>query len=530
MAAPTFAQLSPAVIDESPLNPRREFDAKALTELASSIAERGVLEPLLVRPVGERYEVIAGARRLRASKAAGLKSVPCMVREASDAELLELALLENVVRADINALEEGEAYAKLVQEHAYTADSLAEKTGKSRTVIYSRMKLAQLQGRARDLVLTGGLNASIGELLSRLPTLAAQEEAVDSLDHRFGDRWNGDRREVTDWSTLSYRDAKEHLDHELSRVLAKAPFDVKDTTLFSVAGACGSCPKRTSQDKALFPDVKADTCLDSACWATKKGEATKRVLAELQEDGLKVLAGGANRVMNFDGSIGYSEQKKYILPSEKPGGSTKTLKQLIPKESLKDVAVVVLDEDGRPHTLIERAKAAKLLKKDAPKVAAAVAKWKDPYAYGSNTDSYKKEAAKRKKEAAAEKVVADAVRAAALKQLKGDIFKVMGLVFEAHVEGNYLADELYELAGVPAEAKKLTDEQRLSLLLVEALQQGGADVVESAAKLVKLDVDALRKAALNPPEADTNAKLKAADKAQAKSKKAPAAKAGKKAA
>lgn len=468
MAATTFAQLSPAVIDESPLNPRREFDAKALTELASSIAERGVLEPLLVRPVGERYEVIAGARRLRASKAAGLKSVPCMVREASDAELLELALLENVVRADINALEEGEAYAKLVQEHAYTADSLAEKTGKSRTVIYSRMKLAQLQGRARDLVLTGGLNASIGELLSRLPTLAAQEEAVDSLDHRFGDRWNGDRREVTDWSTLSYRDAKEHLDHELSRVLAKAPFDVKDTTLFSVAGACGSCPKRTSQDKALFPDVKADTCLDSACWATKKGEATKRVLAELQEDGLKVL--------------------------------------------------------------IERAKAAKLLKKDAPKVAAAVAKWKDPYAYGSNTDSYKKEAAKRKKEAAAEKVVADAVRAAALKQLKGDIFKVMGLVFEAHVEGNYLADELYELAGVPAEAKKLTDEQRLSLLLVEALQQGGADVVESAAKLVKLDVDALRKAALNPPEADTNAKLKAADKAQAKSKKAPAAKAGKKAA
>lgn len=525
MAAPTFAQLSPAVIDESPLNPRRDFDAKALAELASSIAERGVLEPLLVRPVGDRYEVIAGARRLRASKAAGLKSVPCMVREASDAELLELALLENVVRADINALEEGEAYAKLVKEHAYTADSLAEKTGKSRTVIYSRMKLAQLQGRARDLVLTGSLNASIGELLSRLPTLAAQEEAVDSLEDEFGDKWDGKQRTMTDWSTLPYRHAKEHLDRELSRVLAKAPFDVKDTTLFSVAGACGSCPKRTSQDKAAFPGVKDDTCLDGACWATKKAEATKRVLAELKEDGLKVLGTkDGESLVNLDGTVAYGKQKEYVLPSEKAGG-TKTLKQLIPKESLKDVAVVVLDRDGRPHTLIERAKAAKLLKKDAPKVAAAVAKWKDPYAYGSQTDSYKKEAAKRKKEAAADKAVADAVRAAALKQLKGDIFKVMGLVFEAHVEGSWRNEELRELAGVPAEAKKLTDEQRLSLLLVSALEQG-PDVVESAAKLVKLDVDALRKAALNPPEADTNAKLKAADKAQAKKP----AKAGKKAA
>jgi ParB family chromosome partitioning protein len=529
MAAPTFDKLSPALIDESPLNPRRDFDAKALAELAASVAERGVLEPLLVRPVGDRYEVIAGARRLRAAKAVGLKWVPCMVREATDAELLELALLENVVRADINALEEGEAYAKLVKEHAYTADSLAEKTGKSRTVVYSRMKLAQLQGRARDLVLTGGLNASIGELLSRLPTLAAQEEAVDSLEDRLGDRWEDGKRKMTDWSTLAYRHAKEHLDRELSRVVAKAPFDVKDTTLFSVAGACTTCPKRTSQDKAAFPDVKADTCLDSACWATKKGEAAKRVLAKLQEEGLQVLGGGANRVVNFDGSITYSEQKKYVLPSEKMGGSTKTLKQLIPKESLKDVAVVVLNEDGRPHTLIERAKAAKLLKKDAPKVAAAVAKWKDPYAYGSNTDAYKKEAAKRKKEAAADKAVADAVRAAALKQLKGDIFKVMGLVFEAHVEGSWRSDELRDLAGVPADAKKLTDEQRLSLLLVDALEQG-PDVVESAAKLVKLDVDALRKVALNPPEADTNAKLKAADKAQAKKPAKAEKKAGKKAA
>jgi ParB/RepB/Spo0J family partition protein len=526
MQAVEFQQLSPATITESPLNPRKEFAKAALDELTASVTERGVLEPLLVRPAGKGFEVIAGARRLRAAKAAGLKLVPCMVREATDAELLELALLENVVRADINALEEGDAYAKLVKEHSYTADSIAEKTGKSRTVVYSRMKLAQLQGRARELVLEHGLNASIGELLSRLPTLAAQEEAVDSLEDRLGDRWENNRRTMTDWSTLAYRHAKEHLDRELSRVIAKAPFDVKDVTLFSVAGSCLSCPKRTSQDKASFSDVKADTCLDGACWQTKKGEASKRALAELCEDGLQVLGGGAAKdTVNTDGSIRYHEQKKFVLPSEKPLAGGKTLKQLIPKESLKDVAVAVLDEDGRPHILIERAKVAKLLKKDAPKVAAAVAKWKDPYAYGSSTDSYKKKQAKRKKEQAAEKVVADAVRAAALKQLKGDVFKVMGLVFEAHVENSWEAVDLRELAGVPLDAKKLTDEQRLSLLLVEALETG-PDVVESAAKLVKLDVDALRKAALNPPKSEseeTNAKLKAADKAQAK-------KAGKKAA
>jgi ParB family chromosome partitioning protein len=526
MAAPTFASLAVSLIDESPLNPRKDFDKTKLAELAASIEERGVLEPLLVRPVAQRYEVIAGARRLRAAKAAGLKLVPCMVREATDAELLELALLENVVRADINALEEGEAYAKLVKEHSYTADSIAEKTGKSRTVIYSRMKLAQLQGRARELVLDHGLNASIGELLSRLPTLAAQEEAVERLEDRCGDTWKkggGDRRQMSDWRTLSYRDAKDVLDRELNRVIAKAPFDTKDVTLFSVAGSCLSCPKRTSQDKVSFADVKADTCLDGACWQTKQNESTARVLAQLKEEGLSVLAGDAAKTLtNWDGSLTYSAEEKYALPTEKPAGM-KSLKQLLSKEDFKKAAVVVLDKEGKPHTYVERKAAAKLLAKTEAKAAKAVAKSPHGGSYGRHgDDSYKKQQAKRKKEAAADKAVADAVRAAALKQLKGDIFKVMGLLFQAHVEGGWRADDLRELAGVPVDAKKLTDEQRLSLLLVDALEHG-PDVVESAAKLVKLDVDALRKAALNPPAAETNAKLKAADKAQAK-------KAGKKAA
>ncbi len=529
MQAVEFQQLNPATITESPLNPRKEFAKAALDELTASVTERGVLEPLLVRPAGKGFEVIAGARRLRAAKAAGLKLVPCMVREATDAELLELALLENVVRADINALEEGEAYAKLVKEHSYTADSIAEKTGKSRTVIYSRMKLAQLQGNARELVLEHGLNASIGELLSRLPTLAAQEEAVEKLEDRCGDIWKNsggrDVRKMSDWTTLSYRDAKDVLNRELNRVIAKAPFDVKDVTLFDAAGACVACPKRTSQDKVSFADVKADTCLDGACWTTKQNESTARVLAELKEEGLSVLAGDAAKTLtNWDGSLTYSAEEKYALPTEKPAGM-KSLKQLLSKEDFKKAAVVVLDKEGKPHTYVERKAAAKLLAKTEPKAAKAVAK--SPHrSSGYGDDAYKKQQAKRAKEAKADKAVTAVVREAALKQLKGDIFKVMGLLFEAHVEGSWQAGDFRELAGVPADAKKLTDEQRLSLLLVEALETGGSDVVESAAKLVKLDVEALRKAALNPPKSESeqvNAKLKAADKAQAK-------KAGKKAA
>lgn len=530
MAAPTFAQLSPALIDESKLNPRREFDAAKLAELAASVAERGVLEPLLVRPVGERYEVIAGARRLRASKAAGLKSVPCMVREASDAELLELALLENVVRADINALEEGEAYAALVKQHGYTADSIAEKTGKSRTVVYSRMKLAQLQGRARDLVLKEGLNASIGELLSRLPTLAAQEEAVTRLEEEFGyDLRDGyDTKAPLDWSRLSYRDAKQLLDDELKLEVKDAPFDTKDTTLFSVAGACTTCPKRTSQDKALFPDVKADTCLDSACWATKKSTALARLQADLKDKGKKLVKGGEKLFTGPSGDqLTYAAREKYARPTDEV--ADKKLKDVLDKAQLESVSVVAVGPDGTPHTLVDKAAAAELLAKKAP----AVAKELKPRPASKPYD-YAAENKKREQQYAAEEAAQTALLQLASKKLKGDVFAVLDVLVDSL--NDYDMKHFSKLAGIPAGAKKLTEDQRLMVLLASALDRGGGELLAKKLKvdLKKMEADELAKlkaaekqAEAEKEAAETTAKLKAADKAQAKK---AGKKAGKKAA
>lgn len=527
MQAVEFQQLNPSTIAESPLNPRKEFAKAALDELTTSVTERGVLEPLLVRPAGKGFEVIAGARRLRAAKAAGLKLVPCMVREATDAELLELALLENVVRADINALEEGEAYAKLVEEHSYTADSIAEKTGKSRTVIYSRMKLAQLQGRARELVLEHGLNASIGELLSRLPTLAAQEEAVEKLEEEFGYGLREDRFSVDaplDWSKLSYREAKQLLDEELKLEVKDAPFDTKDTTLFSVAGSCLSCPKRTSQDKALFPDVKADTCLDSACWATKRGAALQRLQAELADKGKKLVKGGEKLFNQHQPEqLTYGAREKYSLPTDEVAG--KRLKDVLDKEQLESVSVVAVGPDGTPHTLVDKAAAAELLAKKAP----AVAKELKPRAAAKPYD-YAAENKKRQQQFVAEKAAEKALLQLAAKKLKGDVFAVLDVLVASVDE--YDGKRYRELAGIPADAKKLTDDQRLMFLLTSALRREGSELLAKKLKvdLEKMTAEELTKlkaaeklAEAEKASAETTAKLKAADKAQAK-------KAGKKAA
>ena len=121
-----------AYVRPNPRNPRRTYDEAELADLARSIREKGVVQPLVVRPLpgSEVYEIIAGERRWRAAQQAGLHDVPVVVREASDKEALELALIENIQRADLNALEEALGYQQLIDEHQYTQAALAETIGK----------------------------------------------------------------------------------------------------------------------------------------------------------------------------------------------------------------------------------------------------------------------------------------------------------------------------------------------------------------------------------------------------------------
>lgn len=145
-------------IRPNPYQPRREFDEAALQELADSIKEHGIISPLIVRKSIKGYELVAGERRLRAAKEAGLAKVPILMKEYTDQQLMEIALIENLQREDLNPLEEAEAYEKLIKHYSYTQEELAKKLGKSRPHVSNILRLLQLPDKVKQLVTQGALS------------------------------------------------------------------------------------------------------------------------------------------------------------------------------------------------------------------------------------------------------------------------------------------------------------------------------------------------------------------------------------
>jgi ParB family chromosome partitioning protein len=152
-------------ITGNPRQPRKRFDQTKLDELASSISEHGVVQPIVVRPKGSGYEIVAGERRWRAAKQAGLSKIPALVREFSEAEVMEIALIENLQRQDLNPLEEAEAYRLLMEEFRLTQDDLAKRLGKSRPQITNTLRLLQLSAVARAEVESGRLTMGHAKVL-----------------------------------------------------------------------------------------------------------------------------------------------------------------------------------------------------------------------------------------------------------------------------------------------------------------------------------------------------------------------------
>ena len=164
--------------------PRLMFDQEELTELAESIRDNGVIQPLIVsRMTKKKYELIAGERRLRASKMAGLKTVPVIVREiSSDDELLEFALIENIQRTDLNPLEEAEAYRKLIDKFGLTQEEAAKKVGKNRSTVTNALRLLQLPEYVKEDLLSGQLTEGHARaLLALLSSPATMKEIRDQI-------------------------------------------------------------------------------------------------------------------------------------------------------------------------------------------------------------------------------------------------------------------------------------------------------------------------------------------------------------
>jgi len=174
-------QIDINLIDPNPRQPRTVFDSDALQELVASIKEIGILQPPVVRKSGARYELIMGERRLRAAKIAGLKQIPVIIRQTPNNELLREALIENIHRSQLNALEEGAAYSQLLNDFNCTHEELAQKLGRSRTVITNTMRLLNLPTSVQQKVAAGTISAGHARALLGL----SDANAIEKLANRI---------------------------------------------------------------------------------------------------------------------------------------------------------------------------------------------------------------------------------------------------------------------------------------------------------------------------------------------------------
>jgi ParB/RepB/Spo0J family partition protein len=160
---------------------RKRFDKAAIAELAESIRTVGLLQPLVVRPRDDGFQIIAGERRFLAAQAAGLDTVLAAVRELTDDQVLEVQLIENLQREGLHELVEAEGYEALMKRHGYTVDDLVAKVGKSRAYVYARLKLLALCKEGRKAFYDGKISASIALLVARIPGDSLQQEALKEI-------------------------------------------------------------------------------------------------------------------------------------------------------------------------------------------------------------------------------------------------------------------------------------------------------------------------------------------------------------
>ena len=228
---PSPDQPSPTIpidsIDPNPIQPRRVFQGERLAELAQSIRANGIIQPLVVRKAGDRYQLVAGERRWRAAKLAGLDQVPAVIQDIPDDRLLEITLIENIQREDLNPIETANAFHSLSTELSLSAEEIGRRTGKDRTTIVNSLRLLQLPADLQQLVSERRLSAGHARCLLSLPNADLQREVAEKA---VAQGWSVRQMERTTQKMMEGRQAK-HADEvdidpnvkaaieEMSRVL-----------------------------------------------------------------------------------------------------------------------------------------------------------------------------------------------------------------------------------------------------------------------------------------------------------------------
>ena len=262
----------------SETNPRKTRDQGKLNELAESIRQHGVIQPIVVRLYkanvvnkGANYEIVAGERRWRAARIAGLEVVPVRVRNLSDQQVVEIQVIENLQREDVHPLEEAAGFESLIRNYGYSAGAIAGKIGCHESYVHKRLRLARLIEPARKAFAAGEISLNHAILLARLDSVELQKQGFE----------------------LCFKDDYDHITQKRARIavpaklldsrirgqifldLGSAPWSKQDPDLVPKAGACLQCTKRTGAHGMLFDDEedqkkRRDHCLDRTCFETKR--------------------------------------------------------------------------------------------------------------------------------------------------------------------------------------------------------------------------------------------------------------------
>jgi ParB family transcriptional regulator, chromosome partitioning protein len=168
-------------VKPNPLQPREDFDPESMAELVQSIKEKGLLQPILVRPKGDNYELIAGERRLRAANLLNLKEIPAIIKDVEDRDSLELALIENIQRQELNPIEEARAYQYLIEKFQLTQEEVGDVLGKSRVTITNSLRLLKLPGEIQEEVKSGRISYAHGRALLEIEDINLQRKMVRDI-------------------------------------------------------------------------------------------------------------------------------------------------------------------------------------------------------------------------------------------------------------------------------------------------------------------------------------------------------------
>lgn len=348
-------------IKDSKLNPRKEWDNEQMHELMDSIRTKGLLQAIMVRKTKEKgaYEVVCGSRRLEAHRKLKIEYVSARVVEMDDEQAREVAVVENLQRADLAPMDEAEAFDALLKPKKVrngngpvsavmvipSISDISKNTGKSVAYIARRLKLLELPAKVRKALSSGEIDVEVAMTIARLPDQDAMIRGFDEV--------------VDGYRQMETKEAIKHLTEAFTTPLSNAPFDTTDADLVSKAGACTVCPHRSGNQAGLFSDLTKNVCTKPSCFSKKKKAHFDAMAKSAKEKGMEVIKGNEA----YSALHGYSQS--YVKLAEKCQEDPKhrTFAQLLGKSASDLAPVMAVDAaNNRSQKVVSKSEVVKLLK------------------------------------------------------------------------------------------------------------------------------------------------------------------------